>query len=90
MIERAGEAAGLPAARGMDTRRLQHFLGHAHEYCALHRDVAGAVQGCLALNFGVLSILQLNSMRAALDDSRCTLDYADFFHCATMICRIGF
>jgi site-specific recombinase XerD len=43
--ERAGEAAGLPfpfhvhmlrhstgyalAARGMDTRRLQHFLGHA-------------------------------------------------------------
>jgi type 1 fimbriae regulatory protein FimB/type 1 fimbriae regulatory protein FimE len=45
MIERADEAAGLPfpvhahmlrhstgyalAARGMDTRRLQHFLGHA-------------------------------------------------------------
>jgi site-specific recombinase XerD len=45
MIERAGEAAGLPfpvhvhmlrhstgyalAARGMDTRRLQHFLCHA-------------------------------------------------------------
>ncbi len=45
MIERAGEAAGLPfrvhvhmlrhstgyalANRGMDTRRLQHFLGHA-------------------------------------------------------------
>jgi site-specific recombinase XerD len=45
MIERAGEAAGLPfavhvhmlrhstgyalAARGMDTRRLHHFLGHA-------------------------------------------------------------
>jgi site-specific recombinase XerD len=45
MIERAGEAAQLPfpvhvhmlrhstghtlAARGMDTRRLQHFLGHA-------------------------------------------------------------
>jgi site-specific recombinase XerD len=45
MIERAGEAAGLPfpvhvhmlrhstgyalAARGMDTRLLQHFLGHA-------------------------------------------------------------
>jgi type 1 fimbriae regulatory protein FimB/type 1 fimbriae regulatory protein FimE len=45
MIERAGEAAKLPfpvhvhmlrhstgfalAARGMDTRRLQHFLGHA-------------------------------------------------------------
>ena len=45
MIERAGEAAGLPlpvhvhmlrhstgyalAAMGMDTRRLQHFLGHA-------------------------------------------------------------
>ena len=45
MIERAGEAAGLAlpvhvhmlrhstgyalAARGMDTRRLQHFLGHA-------------------------------------------------------------
>jgi site-specific recombinase XerD len=45
MMERAGEAAGLPfpvhvhmlrhstgyalAARGMDTRRLQHFLGHA-------------------------------------------------------------
>src|SRR6478609_483022 len=45
MIERAGETAGLPfpvhvhmlrhstgyalAARGMDTRRLQHFLGHA-------------------------------------------------------------
>ena len=44
-IERAGEAAGLPfrvhvhmlrhstgyalAAKGMDTRRLQHFLGHA-------------------------------------------------------------
>jgi len=45
MVERAGEAAGLPfpvhvhmlrhstgyalAARGMDTRRLQHYLGHA-------------------------------------------------------------
>jgi site-specific recombinase XerD len=45
MIERAGEAAGLPfpvhvhllrhstgyalAAKGMDTRRLPHFLGHA-------------------------------------------------------------
>ena len=45
MVERAGEAADLPfpihvhmlrhstgyalAARGMDTRRLQHFLGHA-------------------------------------------------------------
>jgi site-specific recombinase XerD len=45
MIERAGQAAGLPfpvhvhmlrhstgyalAARGMDTRRLQHYLGHA-------------------------------------------------------------
>lgn len=45
MIERAGEAAGLPfpahvhmlrhatgyalAGKGMDTRRLQHFLGHA-------------------------------------------------------------
>jgi site-specific recombinase XerD len=45
MIERAGEAAGLPfpvhahmlrhatgyalAAKGMDTRRLQHYLGHA-------------------------------------------------------------
>jgi site-specific recombinase XerD len=45
MVERAGEAAGLSfpvhvhmlrhstgyalAARGMDTRRLQHFLGHA-------------------------------------------------------------
>jgi site-specific recombinase XerD len=45
MIERAGEAARLPlpvhvhmlwhstgyalAGRGMDTRRLQHFLGHA-------------------------------------------------------------
>lgn len=45
MIERAGDAAGLPfpvhvhmlrhstgyalAARGMDTRRLQHYLGHA-------------------------------------------------------------
>ena len=45
MIERAGEAAGLPfsvhvhmlrhstgytlAGRGMDTRRLQHHLGHA-------------------------------------------------------------
>ena len=45
MIERAGEAAKLPfpvhvhmlrhstgyalAGRGMDTRRLQHFLGHA-------------------------------------------------------------
>jgi site-specific recombinase XerD len=45
MIERAGEAAGMPfpvhvhmlrhstgyalAARGMDTRRLQHYLGHA-------------------------------------------------------------
>ncbi len=45
MVERAGESAGLPfaihvhmlrhstgyalAARGMDTRRLQHFLGHA-------------------------------------------------------------
>jgi site-specific recombinase XerD len=56
MIERAGEAAGLPfplhvhmlrhstgfalAARGMDTRRLQHFLDG---------DVAGAVQRHLAL-----------------------------------------
>ena len=67
MIERAGEAAGLPfpvhvhmlrhstgyalAARGMDTRRLQHFLGPCldHEYRALHCDVAGAVQGYLAL-----------------------------------------
>jgi site-specific recombinase XerD len=35
MIERAGEAGGVPstgyalAARGMDTRRLQHYLGHA-------------------------------------------------------------
>ena len=45
LVERAGEAAGLPfpvhvhmlrhstgyalAAKGMDTRRLQHFLGHA-------------------------------------------------------------
>ena len=42
MIERAGEAAGLPfpvhveafdrirtGGQGMDTRRLQHFLGHA-------------------------------------------------------------
>ena len=35
MNERAGEAARLPfagyapTARGMDTRRLQHFLGHA-------------------------------------------------------------
>ena len=45
MIERAGETANLPfpvhvhmlrhstgyalAGRGMDTRRLQHFLGHA-------------------------------------------------------------
>jgi integrase len=39
MIDRAGEAAGLSfpvhstgyalATRGMDTRRLQHFLGHA-------------------------------------------------------------
>ena len=45
MIERAGEAAKLPfpihvhmlrhstgyalAGKGMDTRRLQHFLGHA-------------------------------------------------------------
>ncbi|HEY2534071.1 MAG TPA: tyrosine-type recombinase/integrase [Xanthobacteraceae bacterium] len=31
MIERVGEAAGMPflAGRGMDTRRLQHFLGHA-------------------------------------------------------------
>jgi type 1 fimbriae regulatory protein FimB/type 1 fimbriae regulatory protein FimE len=45
MIERAGEAAELPfpvhahmlrhstgyalAGKGMDTRRLQHFLGHA-------------------------------------------------------------
>jgi hypothetical protein len=51
MIERAGEAAGLPfplhvhmlrhstgyalAARGMDTRRLQHFLGHA----SIRRDI---------------------------------------------------
>jgi site-specific recombinase XerD len=62
MIERAGEAAGLPfpvhvhmlrhstgyalAARGMDTRRLQHFLGHASI-----TNVAGAVQGYLALIF---------------------------------------
>jgi site-specific recombinase XerD len=45
VVDRAGKAAGLPfplhvhmlrhstgyalAARGMDTRRLQHFLGHA-------------------------------------------------------------
>jgi site-specific recombinase XerD len=45
MIERAGEAAGMPfpvhvhmlrhstgyalAGRGMDTRRLRHYLGHA-------------------------------------------------------------
>ena len=40
LIERAGEAAGLPfpmlrhstgyaAARGIDTQRLQHFLGRA-------------------------------------------------------------
>ena len=63
MIERAGEAAGLPfpmlrhstgyalAARGMDTRRLQHFLGHASitNNRALHRDVVGAVHGYLAL-----------------------------------------
>src|SRR6476659_7488470 len=52
MIERAGETAGLPfpvhvhmlrhstgyalAARGMDTRRLQHFLGHASRIpCAI-------------------------------------------------------
>jgi site-specific recombinase XerD len=58
MIERAGEAAGLPfpvhvhmlrhstgyalAARGMDTRRLQHFLGHASitNTRPLHRNVA--------------------------------------------------
>ena len=61
MIERAGEAAGLPfpvhvhmlrhstgyapAARGMDTRRLQHFLGHG----TLYGDVPGAFQRHLAL-----------------------------------------
>ena len=66
MIERAGEAAGLPfpvhvhmlrhstgyalAGRGIDTRRLQHYLARLnHQCCALHRNVAGAVQGHLAL-----------------------------------------
>lgn len=55
MVERAGEAAKLPfpvhvhmlrnstgyalAAKGMDTRRLQHSCQH-HQYGALHRDVA--------------------------------------------------
>ena len=59
MIQRAGKAAGLPfpihvhmlrhstgyalAGRGMDTRRLQHYLDGA-----LHGYVAGAVQGYLA------------------------------------------
>ena len=67
MIERAGEAAGLPfpvhvhmlrhstgyalAGRGMDTRRLQHYLGHASitntvRYTAMS---PGAVQGLVAL-----------------------------------------
>ena len=66
MVERAGEAARLPfpvhvhmlrhstgyalAARGMDTRRLQHSRACLdHEYSALHCNVAGAVQGHLAL-----------------------------------------
>src|SRR6516164_8825966 len=72
MIERAGEAAKLPfpvhvhmlrhstgyalAGRGMDTRRLQHYLGHASitntvRYTAI---VAGAIQGHLALKLPVL------------------------------------
>jgi type 1 fimbriae regulatory protein FimB/type 1 fimbriae regulatory protein FimE len=68
MIERAGEVAALPfpihahmlrhstgytlAGKGMDTRRLQHFLGHAstHQHGALYRDVPGTIQGHLALS----------------------------------------
>jgi hypothetical protein len=39
------------AARGMDTRRLQHFLDHASitNTVRYNRDVAGALQGYLAL-----------------------------------------
>ena len=64
MIERAGEAAKLPfpvhvhmlrhstgyalAARGMDTRRLQHYLGHASitntvRYTAMSPDPAETI-----------------------------------------------
>jgi type 1 fimbriae regulatory protein FimB/type 1 fimbriae regulatory protein FimE len=68
MVERAGRAAKLPfcvhvhmlrhstgyalANRGMDTRRLQHYLGHAshHEHSPLHRNEPGGVQGRLALS----------------------------------------
>jgi hypothetical protein len=67
MIERAGEAAGLPfpvhvqhAAAFDGIRTGGPGNGHTaapalpgacldHEYCALHRDVAGAIQGYLAL-----------------------------------------
>jgi type 1 fimbriae regulatory protein FimB len=67
VIERAGEATGMPfpvhvhmlrhstgyalAARGMDTRRLQHFLGHASitNTVRLYGHVARAVQGYLAV-----------------------------------------
>jgi site-specific recombinase XerD len=68
MIERAGEALPFPvhvhmlrhstgyalAGRGMDTRRLQHYLACLdHEYSSLHRNVAGAVQGHLALKLPI-------------------------------------
>jgi integrase len=68
MIERAGEAAGLPfpvhvqhAAAFDGLRTGGQGNGHTaasalpracldHEHCPLHRDVAGAVQGYLALS----------------------------------------
>jgi len=65
MIERAGEGAALPfpihahmlrhstgdalAAKGMDMRRLQHFLGQHHQHRTVHRNVTGALQGHLVL-----------------------------------------
>jgi type 1 fimbriae regulatory protein FimB/type 1 fimbriae regulatory protein FimE len=64
LIERAGEAAKLPfrvhihmlrhstgyalANRGMDTGRLQHYLGHALLNTVKYTAVPGAVQGYLA------------------------------------------
>jgi hypothetical protein len=51
------------ADRGMDTRRLQHYLGQASitNTVSLHRNVTGAVQGHLAL--------KLRKMRTAATDS---------------------
>jgi site-specific recombinase XerD len=75
MVERAGEAAGLPfplhvhmlrhstgyalAARGMDTRRLQHFRGMTNTVRYGH--VPGAVQA-----FGAASKAdEINEIRRA-------------------------